>query len=93
MQYFRFAKSEIVSLDRDRQRADLAKSRHARRVERLEAEKREREERLQQKKKAPAGAAPGAVSEDPKGAATQAAVERARAKQAAKAESDTEAGS
>ena len=93
VQYFRFAKSEILSLDRDRQRADLAKSRHARRVERLEAEKREREERLQQKKKAPAGTAPGTASEDPKSAAAQAAIERARAKQAAKAESDTEAGS
>lgn len=93
VQYFRFAKCEILSLDRDRQRADLAKSRHARRAERLEAEKREREERLQQKKKALAGAAAGVGSEDPKSTAAQVATERAGAKQAAKAESDTEAGS
>ena len=80
--YYRFAKSEIWALERDRRRADLAKLRHTSRVERIEAEKREREER-QQRRKAAAPAGPAGDGEDPKKVAIQAALERARAKQAA----------
>jgi electron transport complex protein RnfC len=83
--YYRFAKTEIWALERDRKRADLAKRRHTSRLERLEAEKREREER-QQKKKAAAPVTIVEGTEDPKKAAVQAAIERARAKQAPQAE-------
>ncbi len=90
--YYRYAKTEIWAIERDRHRAEVAKRRHARRVERLEAEKREREERQQQKKKATASEPAAEPAEDPKKAAVQAAIERARAKQAAKAGTDAEAG-
>jgi electron transport complex protein RnfC len=82
--YYRYAKTEIWALERDRQRAEAAKRRHTSRVERLEQDEREREARLAQKKKVAAHAA-----EDPeqvKKAAVQAAIARARAKQAGETE-------
>jgi electron transport complex protein RnfC len=76
--YYRYAKTEIWALERDRQRAELAKRRHTARVERLAQEEREREARLAHKKKPAAPAAEG--PEDAKKAAVQAAIARARAK-------------
>jgi electron transport complex protein RnfC len=83
--YYRFAKTEVWAQERDRQRADLAKRRHTSRVERLEQEKREREER-QHRKKAAAAAAPAEDAGEVKKAAVQAAIQRARARQAARDE-------
>jgi electron transport complex protein RnfC len=78
--YFRFAKTNIWALDRDRQRADLARRRHEQREARLlriqseqEANRRRRKEALQRRTPA----------EDPKKAAIEAAVARVRARKAA----------
>lgn len=89
--YFRFAKTEVWSLERERARADQAKRRHTARVERLEQEKREREERHRARKAAVA--VPGAQEADPQKIAVRAALERARARgQEAGAESSPAPG-
>ncbi len=84
VQYYRFAKTEIWAQEKERRKADLARQRHEFRLQRLEREKRERAERLRKKKKALKTAPEGA--EDPKKAAIQAALERARARKAQLAE-------
>ena len=84
VQYFRFAKTEIWSQEREKRKADHARQRHEFHLQRLEQEKREREERMRSKKEAlehPPGA--GEVA-DPKKAAIEAALARVRAKQAAR---------
>jgi electron transport complex protein RnfC len=83
--YYRYAKTEVWALERDRQRAELARHRHTQRAERLEQEKREREARQQKKKVTPAVAG----AEDPAKAAVQAALERARSRQVAAADAET----
>ena len=84
MQYYRFAKTEIWAQEKERRKADLARQRHEFRLQRLEREKRERAERLRKKKKTLKAAPEG--GEDPKKAAIQAALERARARKASLAE-------
>ena len=83
VQYYRFAKTEIWAQERERQRSDLARQRHQVRLERIERDKRERTERLREKKRALKE--PAASGEDPKTAAIQAALERAKARKAAAA--------
>jgi electron transport complex protein RnfC len=80
--YYRFAKSEVYAQERERRKADIARRRHEARQERQEREKRERAERMQ-KKKAALAAKQGREQEDPKKAAIQAALARAKAKKAA----------
>jgi electron transport complex protein RnfC len=83
VQYYRFAKTEIWAQERERQRSELARQRHQVRLERIERDKRERTERLREKKRALKE--PAASGEDPKTAAIQAALERAKARKAAAA--------
>ncbi|NHZ69780.1 MAG: electron transport complex subunit RsxC [Thermotogales bacterium] len=52
VQYYRFAKTEIWSLDSERQFSDMARQRHEFRVERLEREKKALEERRARARKA-----------------------------------------
>ena len=91
VQYFRFAKSEIWSREREKNKADDAKSRFEARNERDEREKAEKAARLAKaaaaKKAAPAPAAVGAApaaeasaddAQAAKKAAIAAAIERAR---------------
>lgn len=79
--YFRFAKTEIWTQEREKKKAEHARKRHESRVRRMEREKAERAERLRQKKETPAAETAGAP--DPKKAAIEAALERVRAKRAA----------
>ena len=81
VQYFRFAKTEIWASERDREKADLARRRHAARVARLERLELERKARLRQKKEALDAKQTGAT--DPKKAAIEAAMRRVAAKKAA----------
>ncbi|NOY62925.1 MAG: electron transport complex subunit RsxC [Gammaproteobacteria bacterium] len=79
VQYFRFAKTEIWSQEREKERADLARQRHDSRLERIEREKAERAARLQKKKQALKERSAGDSS---KKAAIAAAVKRAQEKKA-----------
>ncbi|HCK80546.1 MAG TPA: electron transport complex subunit RsxC [Candidatus Competibacter sp.] len=49
VQYYRYAKNEIWALEKEKEKAELARQRHQARLERLEREKREREAKLRQK--------------------------------------------
>jgi len=92
VQYYRFAKTEIWSQERDRIKSDHARVRHDFRQARLELEKKEREEKLRKKKEmlakkkqAEAEAAKDGktVDVDPKKAAIEAAMKRVQEKKAA----------
>ncbi len=79
VRYFRYAKTEIWTSEKERRKADIARQRHEARVARQERDKAERAARLQKHKpEAASGAAPDV---DPKKAAVQAALERVKAKQ------------
>lgn len=80
--FFRFAKSEIWSRERDKKAADAARERHERRLARLEREKKERAEKLAQKLAAGSGTAATDTEAQAKRAAIAAAIERAKAKKA-----------
>ncbi|WP_018954429.1 electron transport complex subunit RsxC [Thioalkalivibrio sulfidiphilus] len=82
VQYYRFAKNEIWAQERERRKADIARERHEFRQARLEQEEREKAERLARKKAALA-AKQDDTADDPKKAAIQAALERAKARKAA----------
>lgn len=82
VQYYRFAKTEIWAQERDRIKADIARQRHESRQERMEREKRERAERLKRKQQAVRDG-----DQDSKQAAIQAALDRARARKQADADS------
>ncbi len=88
--YYRYAKTEIWKLERDKASADLARERHQLRLARLERVEREKAQRHLQKKAPASGTATDAVAEpvDPKQAAIQAALERAKAKKAGQAASE-----
>ncbi len=80
VQYFRFAKTEIWTQEREKKKADIARERHEFRQARIEREKAERAARMQ-KKQAEAAAKEGSGTDDKK-AAIKAAMERAKAKRA-----------
>jgi electron transport complex protein RnfC len=89
VQYYRFAKSEIWANEREKAAADLARERHEFHQARLERAQAEKAERLAAKqvaaKHAPAADTGGSAPEqtiDPKKAAINAAIERAKAKKA-----------
>ncbi|MGD2075119.1 MAG: electron transport complex subunit RsxC [Gammaproteobacteria bacterium] len=84
VQYYRFAKTEIWDLERERQKADVARQRHEFRLERLERDKRELEARRARAKQALDR--PKAGSADAKKAEITAALERVKAKRARQAE-------
>ncbi len=52
VQYYRHAKSDIWEQERERKKADIARERHERRLERLEKQEQEREARLKKKRDA-----------------------------------------
>ena len=88
MQYYRFAKSQIIAQDRAKEAADLARERNEFRLMRIEREKQERAEKHAQKA---AGAKADAAKTEAKPstqaaakkAAIAAAIERAKALKAA----------
>lgn len=92
--YYRYAKSEIGQRERDKEKSDLARTRHEFREFRLAREKQERAERMNKKKKALADKPGGKnAGEDAKKAAIAAALERVKQKKAAAAGgSETGAG-
>ncbi len=80
VQYYRFAKTEIWAQEREKQKSDMARQRHEFRLQRLELEKRERAEKMRKKKDALK--TPPTPRQDPKKAAIEAALARAKAKKA-----------
>ena len=72
--FYRYAKTEIWSLEREKEKADLARQRHEFRQSRIEREKAEKAARLAKKKAAAQG------GKGDKQAAIQAAMARAKAK-------------
>ncbi len=89
--YYRFAKTEVWSAERERQQSDLARRRHEFREARLARLEAERKARLRKKKEAldkkPAKAK-GGEGADPKKAAIEAAMKRVAAKKKAAAEAE-----
>ena len=92
VQYYRFAKTEIWNLERERIKSDHARIRHDFRQARLEREKQERAEKLRKKKallqkkkdaQAAAKSTDETIEEDPKKAAIAAAMKRVQDKKAA----------
>jgi len=87
--YYRYAKTEIWTLERERQKSDLARRRHDARQERLERLERERKSRLRKKKEA-LDKKSGSSADASKKAAIAAAMKRVADKKAAhKAETQT----
>ena len=82
VQYYRFAKTEIWAMERDKQKADHARQRHEFHQYRMERKKQEDEERKRKKKellKKTQGSKEGAET-DSKKAAIEAAMARVKAK-------------
>jgi len=79
--YYRYAKTEIWSQEREKGKADIARQRHEFRLARIEREKAEKAARMAKKKAAVKNPAAGAQNE--KQAAIQAAMERAKARKGA----------
>jgi len=89
--YYRYAKTEIWALERERDKSDLARRRHDARVARLARIEAERKARLRKKKEA-LEKKPAADSKDPKKAAIEAAMKRVAAKKAAQQATRDDAG-
>ncbi len=87
VQYYRYAKSEIIAQDRAKQAADLARERNEFRLARMEREKQERAAKHAQRA---GGAKTEAGADEAKKAAIAAAMERAKAQQAAVTPKNTE---
>jgi len=79
VQYYRFAKTEIWDMEREREKSDLARQRHEARLERLEREKKALEERRARARKT-LDKKPGADNGDAKKAEIEAALARVKAK-------------
>jgi Na+-translocating ferredoxin:NAD+ oxidoreductase subunit C len=79
VRYYRYAKTEIWTGEKERRKADLARQRHEARLARQERDKAERAARLQKHKTELHSSEETDV--DPKKAAVQAALERVKAKQ------------
>jgi len=87
--YYRFAKTEIWTQERDREKSDLARRRHDARQARLERLEQERKARLRKKKEALEKKTDSAA-DDPKKAAIQAAMQRVAAKKKAAQQAPSE---
>jgi len=81
--YFRYAKTEIWALEREKKQANIARRRHEFREFRLEREKREKQERHKRKRQALKKDSGTGGEADAKKAAIEAAMERVRAKREA----------
>ena len=86
VQYYRFAKSEIIAIDRAKEAADVARERNDFRLARIE---REKQERAQKHAERAAGAKANATSEDDAKKAAIAAAMKRVAEQKAKAETQS----
>ena len=82
VQYFRYAKGDIWTKEREREKADIARRRHEFRQERLAREKAEREAR-RARKKAALQAEKASQARDAKQAEVQAAIARTQARRRA----------
>lgn len=82
VQYYRFAKTEIWAKERDKQKSDIARQRHAFHLSRLERKKQEDEERKRKKKAMLDKVNQTDSATDTKKATIAAALERAQAKKA-----------
>jgi len=80
VQYYRFAKTEIWAMERDKRKSDQARLRHEFRLERIEKEKQERAERMRKKKAALNASKSAASKDDGKKQAIEAALARVREK-------------
>lgn len=80
--YYRFAKTEIWTQEREREKSDIARRRHEARQARLDRLEQERKARLRKKKEA-LEKKPADTKDDPKKAAIAAAMQRVAAKKAA----------
>jgi len=80
VQYYRFAKTEIWAMERDKRKSDQARQRHEFRLERLEKEKQERAERMRKKKAALNANKSASSKDDSKKQAIEAALARVRDK-------------
>ncbi|MCB1802068.1 MAG: electron transport complex subunit RsxC [Gammaproteobacteria bacterium] len=80
--YYRFAKTEIWTQERERDKSDIARRRHEARQARIARLDADRKARLRQKKEA-LEKKPAAAGSDPKKAAIEAAMKRVAAKKAA----------
>jgi len=90
--YYRYAKTEIWTLERERRKSDIARRRHDARQARLQRLEHERKARLRKKKEA-LDKKPGGNADASKKAAIQAAMKRVAAKKAAQqAETQTSGG-
>ena len=83
MNYYRYAKDEIRAQRANKKAADQARERHEFRLERQERLKREKAEKLAKHKANVQQQSADTPADDPKKAAIQAALERAKAKKAA----------
>ena len=81
--YYRYAKTEIWSREREKEKADLARHRHEFRLERIEREKLEKEEKRNKKKRALNAKTPTESADNAKQAAIAAAMQRVEAKKRA----------
>ncbi len=79
VQYFRFAKNEIWSMEKEKLKSDQARERHEFRNQRIEKQKQAIEER-RRKKKAALENKPKNLADDPKKSAILAAIERVQRK-------------
>lgn len=79
VRYFRYAKTEIWTNEKERNKANIARQRHEARLARLERDKAERAARMQKHKTELHSSDTPDI--DPKKAAVQAALERVKAKQ------------
>ncbi len=93
VQFYRFAKSEIIAQDRAKEAADIARERNEFRLMRIEREKQERAQTHAQKAagaRAEAGSVNESAADAAKKAAIAAALERAKAQKAEVTPQNTE---
>jgi electron transport complex protein RnfC len=93
VQFYRFAKSEIIAQDRAKEAADIARERNEFRLMRIEREKQERAQKHAQKAagaRAEAGAGNESAADAAKKAAIAAALERAKAQKSEVTPQNTE---
>ena len=81
--YYRYAKTEIWSREREKEKADHARVRHEFRLERIEREKQEKAARHKKRKQDLGKKAPGKSGDQAKKAAIDAAMKRVEAKKKA----------
>jgi len=82
VQYYRFAKTSIWGLEAERRKSERARQRHESRQQRLERQEQERKAKLRKKNEALQDKPAAEPAADPKKAAIEAALQRAKEKKA-----------